>query len=246
MRHQVQKKAQKKYKKLKFEEGPHIYKVDKKKIPSTSSLINKFYKKFDAQGVSFSVAKRRKMSQAQVLKEWKDINTEAINRGSRVHNFAEDYSNGLPVVASCIQEEAVVKFWEELPSYYQCVFVELKMYSAEYWYAGTTDFVLLDTRDNSLVIGDYKTNGNIFKTYGYMLPPFDLLEDNPYNHYQIQFSYYQILLEQLGYKISNRMLVWLKHEGGYEIYNTSNFSNVLKKTFDDKWRNNTESTEPLF
>ena len=79
-----------------------------------------------------------------------------------------------------------------------------------------------------------------------MLPPFDMLDDSPYNHYQIQLSYYQILLQQLGFRISDRMLVWLKPEGGFEIYNTSDFTNTLKMTFNDNWRSNTKNTEHLF
>lgn len=246
MKSKIKEKAKKKFQKLKFKEGTHIYTVDEKQIPSTSSLIKQFYEDFDTEKVSYFVAKKKGISQQQVLDEWTDINLEAIERGNYVHQFAEDYCNGLDVKPTCVQTNAVVEFWDNLPAYYELVFVELQMCNEEFWYAGTTDFVLLDKRNGSLVIGDYKTNKDIFKSYNMMLPPFDLLEDSPYNHYQIQFSYYQILLEQLGYRISNRLLVWLKHEGGYETYNTSDFSNVLKMTFDDKWRNNTESTKYVF
>jgi hypothetical protein len=246
MKSKIKNKAKEKFKKLKFKEENHIYSVDDKKIPSTSSLIKQFYKDFDSEKVSSFVAKKEGVSQQEVLDKWTEINLEAINRGTKVHEFAEDYCNGLDVKPFCVQSQAVVDFWDSLPAYYELVFVELQMCNEEYWYAGTTDFVLLDKRDGSLVIGDYKTNKDLFKSYNNMLPPFDLLKDNPYNHYQIQFSYYQILLEQLGYRISNRLLVWLKHDGGYETYNTSNFSNVLKMTFDDKWRNNTESAEYVF
>ena len=246
MKSKIKKQAKKKFQKLKFKEKTHIYTVDKKEIPSTSSLIKQFYKEFDSDKVSFFVAKKKGVSKQQVLDEWKDINLESIDRGNNVHQFAEDYCNGLDVKPTCIQTHAVVNFWNNLPAYYELVFVELQMCDEQFWYAGTTDFVLLDNRDGSLVIGDYKTNKDIFKSYNMMLHPFDLLEDCPYNHYQIQFSYYQILLEQLGYKISNRLLVWLKHEGGYETYNTSNFTNILKMTFNDKWRNNTENTKHVF
>ena len=246
MKNKLKDKAAQQFTKLRFKESTHIYTVDNKKIPSTSSLIEQFYKEFDAEKVSFFVAKKEGVTQQEILDNWKSINLESIERGTRVHQFAEDYSNGLDVKPICVQTQAVVDFWQSLPAYYDLIFVELQMCDEDYWYAGTTDFVLLDLRDGSLVIGDYKTNKDLFKTYNSMLPPFDMLDDSPYNHYQIQLSYYQILLQQLGYRISDRMLVWLKPEGGFEIYNTSDFTNTLKMTFNDNWRSDTKNTEYLF
>lgn len=246
MENGIKVKAKEQFKKLNFVESTHVYTVDGKKIPSTSSLIKQFYKDFDAEKVSYFVAKKNGTTQQQVLDEWQSTNEEAIDRGTRVHYFAEDYCRKLDVKPTCIQTQAVVDFWQSLPAYYELVFVELQMYDENYWYAGTTDFVLLDLRDGSLVLGDYKTNKDLFKSYNYMNPPFDMLEDNNYNHYQIQLSYYQILIEQLGYTVSNRMLVWLNIEGGFEIHNTSDFTKTLKKTFNDNRGSNTKNTKPLF
>ena len=220
MKNGIKVKAKEQFKKLNFVESTHIYTVDDKKIPSTSSLIKQFYEDFDAEKVSFFVAKKNGTTQQQVLDEWQSINEEAIDRGTRVHYFAEDYCKGLDVKPTCVQTQAVVDFWHSLPAYYELVFVELQMYNEDYWYAGTTDFVLLDLRDGSLVLGDYKTNKDLFKSYENMYAPFDMLDNNPFNHYQIQLSYYQILIEQLGYRVSDRMLVWLNPQGGFEIHKT--------------------------
>ena len=246
MKNKLQNKAAEQFGKLNFVEATHTYSAEKKEMPSTSKKITQWYNKFDDKKMSLYVAKKEKVTQEEILDKWQKINFEATERGTRVHQFAEDYSNKLDVTPTCIQTQAVVDFWESLPAYYEIAFVELQMYSEDYWYAGTTDFVLLDLRDGSLVIGDYKTNKNLFKTYGSMLPPFDMLDNNPYNHYQLQLSYYQILLQQLGYRISDRMLVWLKPDGGFKIYNTSDFTNTLKMTFNDNWRSDTKNTEHLF
>lgn len=254
MKKQLQKVAQKTFQKLKFVEDTHTYTVDGKKIPSTSSLIKQFYEQFDAQRVSFSMSKGDVVKQQKLLSQWENKRDSAAIRGTDIHNFAENYvKQGFKYTArsfqtNTIQKQAVINFWNNLPDYYIPIFTELQMYHPVYGYAGTSDFELGDTRDNSLVIGDYKTNENLFKSYGKtMLRPFTMLDDTPYNHYQIQFSYYQILLEQLGYKVSARMLVWLKHDGTHEVFYTTDYSKVLKKHFEyDKWRNNTESSEHLF
>ena len=242
MKNKIIKKARETFKDLEFVEDSHTYTVKGKVLPSTSSMIKQFYEPFDAEKISFFVARKRGITREEVLKEWAENNKKATDYGTLVHKYAEDYCLGKVCKET---PQSVIKFWKELPGYYELLFVELQMYSDEYKYAGTTDFVLLDTRDNSIVIGDYKTNKDLFKHYNNMLKPFELMEDSSYNKYQIQLSYYQILLEQLGFKISDRMLVWLKGDS-YEIYHPNNFTNLLKIYENEKRRNNTKSSEYIF
>jgi hypothetical protein len=242
MKNQIIKKAREIFKDLEFVEDSHTYTVKGKVLPSTSSMIKQYYESFDANKVAFFVARKRGIKKEEVLKEWQENNKKATDYGTLVHKYAEDYCLG----KACEETpQSVIKFWKELPGYYELLFVELQMYSKEYLYAGTTDFVLLDTRDNSIVIGDYKTNKDLFKYYNNMLKPFELMQDSSYNKYQIQLSYYQILLEQLGFKISDRMLVWLKGDD-YEIYHPDDVTNLLKIYENEKRRDNTTSPKHLF
>ena len=249
MKDKVIEKAKEVYNSLEFDELSHTYKISGEIYPSTSSLIKQFYKPFKANLIAGFVAKKQNKTKEQVLKEWQENNKKATDYGTLVHKYAEDYCLDSQGFKKDIKNEnipkSVIKFWEELPKYYELVFVELQMYSDEYKYAGTTDFILLDNRDNSLVIGDYKTNKDLFKSYNNMLKPFELFKDSNYNKYQIQLSYYQILLEQLGFKISNRMLVWLKGDE-YEIYYPSDLTNILKIHEHEKSRYNTEGSEHVF
>lgn len=246
MKKRIKEKAKQQFRKLHFVDETHTYTVEDKVLPSTSYKIKDFYEEFNKEVISKKYAKKHNLSQKEVLKRWEEINLTAIDNGTAVHNFAEDYCNGLKIKPFNKQCEAVISFWNNLPEYYELVFVELQMYSEDYWYAGTTDFVLLDKRNNSLVIGDYKTNDDLFSYYNYMLEPFEMLENNSFNHYQVQLSFYQILLEQLDYKISDRILVWLKKDGSYEVYHTSDFTNILKNSLNDNRRDYTKNTEYLF
>ena len=49
-----------------------------------------------------------------------------------------------------------------------------------------------------------------------MLPPFDDMIDQPTGHYSFQLSAYQLMLMNLGYKVIDRKLIWLKDDGNYE------------------------------
>lgn len=50
-----------------------------------------------------------------------------------------------------------------------------------------------------------------------LLPPFDDYYDEPKSIYTLQLSTYSIPLQDLGFNIIARRLVWLKDDGTYEI-----------------------------
>ena len=96
-------------------------------------------------------------------------------------------------------------------------------------FCGTTDLILWDNIDHSIVISDWKTNEDLFKTYKYLKAPFDNYQSNPFNKYQLQFSYYQLMLMQSKYRISNRLLIYLDREGEYTLYPCTDLTNDLSK-----------------
>jgi hypothetical protein len=68
-----------------------------------------------------------------------------------------------------------------------------------------------------------------------MLNPFELLLDNPFNKYQLQLSFYQILLEQIEcIKVSNRKIVWLVGDGEYRLYDVQDYTPILLEILENK------------
>src|SRR5690606_15679463 len=126
----------------------------------------------------------------------------------------EMFVNDRSLIPSTPHEEAVVKFWNDLPDFVVPVFLELRMYHKKYMFAGTTDVVLCNKRTGQFIIADYKTNKDLFYNFknNKLQYPFHNLLDSPFNKYQLQLSYYQILLEQLNIKVSTRKIIWLKPE----------------------------------
>ena len=135
----------------------------------------------------------------------------------------------------CGQERAVIKFWNDLPEHVVPLILELQMYHKQYMYAGTADVPLYNKKTKTVIIADYKTNKDLFKNFRgkKLLHPFTDLLDNPFNKYQIQLSYYQLLFEQVGLNVSSRKIIWLKKDGEYEVFDTVDYTEKLIMEFKD-------------
>jgi hypothetical protein len=104
-------------------------------------------------------------------------------------------------------------------------------------YCGTLDMLFAGRGKDGKIrpfIMDYKTNKDLYNDYNrnyqkMMLPPFDFMVDEPYSHYTIQLSLYSWCLEQLGYEMTHRIIVWLKEDGTYEKLPVDNVIPILKQ-----------------
>lgn len=221
---------------LKFEEQNHKYTYQGKQLPSVSGLIHRYIEEVDWVAIATRIAKRDGKTVEEVMKPWQDKTIAACDRGHEIHTFAEQPYK----IAEKRPEDKMVRlFWEELSDRYVLVGKEVRMVHKKFMYCGTSDVILWDTYTGTLVIVDYKTNEDLFKNFNgrRMLEPFFFLEDCPYNHYQLQLSYYQLLAEQLGIEVSERWLVHF-HEKGYKIYKLEDYSKDLQVSFTNNGRNN--------
>lgn len=224
------------FKELKFEKERHLYSIytdgKLRYLPSVSSLVEKFAPKFNKQKMlplSATKASRiegRPVSSKELEARWIKKNKDACDLGHDTHDFLEKYT-GIQT-PSTPQEKAGIKYLKSLQGKYKISFRELKAFSREFMYAGTMDLPLEVIEGSSFEIADYKTNGDLFKAYDYLYPPFETLESSPYNKYQIQLSYYQIMLEEINLKITNRRLVHLKEDESFKVFNLLDLTEYLK------------------
>ena len=227
---EYKKKIQNNFKDLIFEESSHSYYLNKNKIKySVSGLIKQFVENFDSKGLSQGVARKRGISSEQVLAEWKQIADEACSLGTSVHLFGENYTFNRELKPSNGYEEAIVKFFKSLPNHIIPVITELQMYHKTFLFAGTCDTLLYNTKTNKFILTDYKTNKDLFKNFNFkkMIGVFSDLLDTPYNKYQLQLSYYQILFEQTGFEIEKRRIIWLRPDSTYTMYDTDDYTEKL-------------------
>ena len=229
---EIKNKIHEYFKALNFREEGHQYLVEDLPIKiSVSGLIKQYKHYTDWDSVRKNVAFKRGISEAEVEAEWKAAADRGCSTGTEAHLFGEDYVYNRSLEPKNGYQMAIKKFWEELPDFIVPLALEVKMYHKEYMFAGTADILLYDTRDGSIHIADYKTNKDLFKSFlgQRMSGPFFHLVCSPYNHYQLQLSYYQILIEQiLGIKIKSRTIIWVKPDGEYENYILDDYTEILK------------------
>lgn len=142
------------------------------------------------------------------------------------------------------KEEAVERFMKELPESYHLVLNEAKVYSGknpdnsknlQEQICGTFD--MLYWTPQGFVVMDYKTNGNLYSDYSrnsrwpkMLLPPFDNLYEEDYGLYVIQLNLYALMLEDIGLPVIARKIVWLKEDSTYELIDTPDISDILRRT----------------
>lgn len=228
------------FKGLEFNPSSHTYNYDNKKLSSVSSVIKKFVEPFDADKIAGFVARKKGVTKEVILQEWENKKNAACSKGNRVHDFGEqignfrageDASKNIEIIGDGY-EKAVLSFWDSIPEHIEPFLMELQMFSPDLSIAGTADIILYNTKTGKFVIADYKTNIDLFKNYRgkKMLPPFQDLLDCPYNKYQLQLSFYQILFEQCGYEVEDRKIIWLMPDGTFKVYRTKNFTETIKNT----------------
>lgn len=197
--------------------------IVKTTFPSVSSIIKKFHKKFDANGVSLRMSGGNVESQKQLLKEWKDAADYSTNMGSRVHYELETelirrYGNYKEVRQPIfnideeqrIKSDMMIKAGKEFLDLMEerggvLLDTEIVLGDPEEKYTGQPDKVWLihnKQKDGyGFVITDYKTNKpKNFEIQHYtekMFHPFNEYHDTALGHYYIQLPLYGRLLVKM-------------------------------------------------
>ena len=153
-------------------------------------------------------------------------------RPSVISQYSEEYHYLAPIHP---KEEAVVHFLDALPPSYHLVLNEARIYSGKnpdasrnlsQQVCGTFDMLYYyDGGGNperaGFIIFDYKTNkcleNDLNLRYGkYLREPFDNLVEQDLSLYTIQLSLYALMLEDIGLKVIDRKLIWLKEDSTFE------------------------------
>lgn len=227
------------FKELEMDVEKHQYSVGNNTLKgSVSSKIKRFTKYVDFDKKAEIKASRLGITKDELLNTWKTKCVVACENGTKVHLYGELYPFNRDMKPTCKKEEAVKKFWDELPDYVVPACLELKMYHLKYMFAGTADVLLYNKKTDKFIIADFKTNEDLFKNFKNtkLLYPFNELLDNPFNKYQIQLSYYQLLFEQTSFEVSHRNIVWLLPDGTYKMYSTKNYTEELKEDLHTEYK----------
>ena len=226
---------------LTFIEEDHLYfmrdenGIIRSNYPSVSKVIKKFYEEFDADGMSWRMAKGDRERQKELLKEWADKGLYATNQGSRVHfileeKLIEQYGNYKSVrepIYECDDEQIVrsdnmigagMDFLDLMHERNAVLLdTEIVLGDPELGYVGQPDKVWLvenkQGTDFGILITDWKTNKpENFKKQRYtkkMYPPFNNIDSTALGHYYLQLPFYgKLILKMLeGTKYETKKLL---------------------------------------
>lgn len=150
----MQNKIKEYFKELQFDAQKHSYEVRGKPLTSVSKTIGKFVEKVDFDKIAGFIAKKRGITKAEVLAEWNAKKVASCNQGTSVHTFGENYFKGKQPTNGF--EEAIVKFWDNIPDYIEPFLFELQMFSETLGIAGTSDIILFNKKTGKFILADYK------------------------------------------------------------------------------------------
>ena len=220
------------FKDLSFDEDTHKYFVKGNQLAtSVSGVIKKYVDEQDFDVIASRLDAKFNFEEGTHKRLWKYKADAACALGTSVHYFGELYQFNRDLKPRNGFEEAIVKWWASLPEHIVPAFSELQMYHNDYMFGGTADIILYNKNTGKFIIADYKTNEDLFKNFkGKKLKGvFSNLLEHGYNKYQVQFSLYQILLEQTGVEVEKRCLIHLLPNGEFKQYFTEDYTDVIRE-----------------
>lgn len=194
---------------LSFNETYHTYKLGKTRCTSVTKFVDRFFEPFDSAKISMETAKRRGVTQKEILNEWEEIRT----RGTHIHETCEDIMNGRESFRFSPSSDLEKKLFACAKATSQKVKDKLETFTSEmamadsmYNIAGTTDLVgKLKTPKASgetHILLDWKTNGKLYwDAFGGKtgFGPCKAVPDANLWHYALQVSTYEDILKRNDY-----------------------------------------------
>jgi hypothetical protein len=203
---------------IRFEPEAHKYFTkDGKELISASTLVGLYKPEFDPTGEILSRCSAKKgITPEELQKEWDFERDSASERGNTFHDEAEHWVKTKTIkegkYKDVIEQLARLKFRGKL-------WAETKVFSKKLLVAGTIDLIDLYNKNQCSVI-DYKTNKKL-KTKSFfkkgvgfekMLYPINHLMNCNFVHYSLQQEIYTLLLEEHGYWVNNKVLLYVNPE----------------------------------
>lgn len=229
------------FKDYEFFDSTHTYYYKENKVAiSTTGLIHQYSNEFDKWEMSANVARKRGVSQIDVLKEWEIENLHSTIKGSMIHEFAQSLWEGnknyifkydnLPDLINkrrlqeelCKMSGQAINFYNDYKDMYDLIGCEIYLGVPDFDECGATDMLLMNKFTKELLVIDFKSNKKIdYESYGHkkMKVPLQKYEDCNYIHYSLQLNAYAYKIEYMtGLKVKDKLLIYFDcNKDNYEV-----------------------------
>lgn len=215
---------------VEYDDVEHRYSLGQRVYRSSTQIVEKFVVPFDEKRWSEEFSDRYGQPPEYWIAKWKGINQTSLKRGKLIHDERENFLHNrgfdhindirFPVfnLNIPIQKPKGLDYSRLCDG----VYPELKVWRHDWRIAGRIDKPIIETVNGSRFahIDDYKTGKSIsqesyrdWKTgqYQMMLGPLAHLMDCEFNHYTLQLSIYQFMLEYFGFKPGFRRIIHYRH-----------------------------------
>lgn len=206
---------------LTFDAETHTYTYCGHVLQSATEVVGKFKTPFNADYQAYRMAGTGKyvgMTKGEVLAQWETTRNEAADKGTKVHEWAQDIASVGPSVA-VPPDDPDVGYWYQLRQFWtdhgdlRPVALEQIVAMPVWGVAGTFDALARDSAGESYLI-DYKTNKE-FDLEGYrkLRKPLTFMRESDIDIYSLQLALYEYMLGNVDHK-------WIVHveEDAYTVY----------------------------
>jgi len=227
---------------ISLEEESHTYTLlnSDTKFRSVTEFIHTFFQPFDEKKIAKKLTqtslKYKGMSEQELINSW----NKRRDRGTLVHNQIEEYINSdFNMTEEGIQNldlktiQGINFLKRKCIKENNTLLSEVMIYSEELKLAGTIDLMIFNKEKNHISLIDWKTNKKINKssfqgTRKGIKFPLGNMDDCNFNHYNLQLSMYQYILE--SYYDVNVQGLFLVHLNEQDFNYKNYICNYKKET----------------
>lgn len=199
-----------------FDENYHRYYFENKPyetLISATTLVNKFFPKFDRDSISKKYAKKHGLKQEDVIAQWNEEGVKGRDLGNLVHSYAYDIikGNDLSDYKRIPQMDILDDICFDIRYQMDKLLPEFPIASEKLKVAGTTD--LTAVHGDIIYIYDWK----IVKALHYenrfrrAYHPIEFLDDCNFNKYAVQLNLYKEIYKTEDYFNYSNIKIKLVH-----------------------------------
>lgn len=225
--------------KIKFNAKTHIYTKNGIKYDSVSSILEKYFSKFDMDKVAKFKALRSRQEgiKGQGIRYWKALWKKNREYGTLVHDNIRLCIQMSPFCIPLLYPETnhALKYLHNFEKNISEPFTmsEVILYNDEYKIAGTADIIIYEPDNNAMYIIDWKVVNEI-KTESYQDKQSKLgMPDSNFWKYCVQLNLYAWMLRCNGYVTPSMKLVQLTSNGVKE-FNVPGMIEEINKILEDR------------
>jgi ATP-dependent exoDNAse (exonuclease V) beta subunit len=210
---------------IEFNEELHTYTDTEtgELLTSVTTALKKFTKPFDKAFWLPKSAAKAGVSTYEMDRTWKSEAILGAQVGTQIHFYIEQKFKNKIVKPSFdvpfeLRQSAVERYnvlkphadkYVEDHKYYNVVMQEAILTLGSL--AGQVDMLVQDENGDYFLI-DYKTNKKLGTFPENMLNELSHIKAHDINKFSLQLSCYQLMLESIGYKIKDRLIIWLNKD----------------------------------